>query len=441
MTRKERLLSTITKEMKGLEIGPSINPIVPKREGYCVETIDHTDKQGLVEKYLTDLQSQGKIDQIEEVDYVWKGGSYLELTQKPSYYDYIIACHVIEHTVDMIGFLLDCEQMLKENGQLILAVPDKRFSFDLYKPVTTTGQLLDAYERNASFHSYGSVVDHFFHAVNGGIRISPQENKVTDCWGNYNVREDTLVYPKHTIEDVKPVFEMAKKQEKYVDIHRFVFTPSSFALIMHELSLLSVVSFEVDSISSAIGYEFIVKLRKICGEKKALPDANEEMMKRFSLMKKIRQEEAQSEFFFQEVKTHKCITNSLAMQYVLDECKLCEHELFVRGWAFLEGKDCDLQKVYLSVTDKKGNRHFYPLVKTLRPDVTMQTGDTRYELSGFIGFITLHNTQDFYLEKDDLDLFISFDENAFIGNEALSRYHRLLEPRPKKMARKLLKKT
>ena len=37
----------------GLEIGPSFNPVVPKASGARVETLDHTDQSGLIEKYRT----------------------------------------------------------------------------------------------------------------------------------------------------------------------------------------------------------------------------------------------------------------------------------------------------------------------------------------------------------------------------------------------------
>lgn len=440
MTRKERLLSGITKEMKGLEIGPSINPIVPKREGYQVETIDHTDKQGLIDKYLTDEQSKDKIDQIEEVDYVWNGGSYLELTNRPGYYDYVIACHVIEHTVDMIGFLQDCQAMLKDKGRLILAVPDKRFEFDLYKPVTTTGQLIDVHQLGRPFHSYGSVVDHFFHAVNGGIRLTPDKNQVTDSWGNYNVRDDELVFPKHNIKSLKPVFEMAKKQEEYVDIHRFVYTPASFELLIHELALLDIVHFKVESISKAIGYEFIVKLVKDDSASSGEIDENEELKKRFELLRRIKEEETFSEYSFEEILMEKHPIHDLTMHHAIDECRYEKGQLFVRGWVFKEGFDADDQVVYLSVIDRqKGKRHFYPLVKTLRPDVTDRMSDSRYELSGFIGFIPMTHMDEYYLDNENLEIMLMQDDKL-IYNAAQSNYSRLTEPKMKKIARKILKK-
>lgn len=84
---------------KGLEIGPSFNPVCPKRCGYDVEILDHTDQEGLRQKYQEHTNVASSFDRIEEVDYVWNGEDYRELTGKENYYDYIIASHVIEHTM------------------------------------------------------------------------------------------------------------------------------------------------------------------------------------------------------------------------------------------------------------------------------------------------------------------------------------------------------
>lgn len=34
-----------------LEIGPSYNPILPKKAGFAVKSVDHANQQDLIEKY------------------------------------------------------------------------------------------------------------------------------------------------------------------------------------------------------------------------------------------------------------------------------------------------------------------------------------------------------------------------------------------------------
>jgi len=125
--KKEKILLHINRAGKGLEIGPSINPIAPKNEGFDVEIIDYLTKSELVEKYSVHQNLEaGDIEKIDEVDYVWQGQSYVELTGKRKYYDWIIASHVVEHTTDLVHFINDCDALLKDEGVLALVVPDKR---------------------------------------------------------------------------------------------------------------------------------------------------------------------------------------------------------------------------------------------------------------------------------------------------------------------------
>ena len=54
----------------GLEIGPSINPIAPKRLGFNVQIVDHLPTDKIRDKY----KNHGvDIKSIEDVDFVWNG--------------------------------------------------------------------------------------------------------------------------------------------------------------------------------------------------------------------------------------------------------------------------------------------------------------------------------------------------------------------------------
>src|SRR6266850_1470518 len=142
MDRKDKALLHIDKNGHGIEIGPSHNPLAPKKEGYNVHIIDHLSREQLIAKYN---DHQVNLENIEEVDFVWGGETYLELTGRPKYYDWIIASHVIEHAPDFIGFLIDCDEILKHDGVISLIVPDKRYCFDHYRPVTGISKIIDSH--------------------------------------------------------------------------------------------------------------------------------------------------------------------------------------------------------------------------------------------------------------------------------------------------------
>lgn len=61
--------------------------------------------------------------------------------------DFLIACHVIEHTRNPIGSIAAAHRKLKPGGQLLLVIPDKEQTFDRDRPVTTLDHLLEDFHR------------------------------------------------------------------------------------------------------------------------------------------------------------------------------------------------------------------------------------------------------------------------------------------------------
>lgn len=138
MDRKQIIKRNLKLDGLELEIGPWCSPICPKSEGYQIQILDCASKEELqyqLQQLNSHSQSLYEEKNIEEVDYVWSGEKYAGLTGKQNYYDYIIASHVIEHTVDLISFFNDCSDIIKTNGILSLAIPDKRYEFDFLENV------------------------------------------------------------------------------------------------------------------------------------------------------------------------------------------------------------------------------------------------------------------------------------------------------------------
>lgn len=247
----KRMLTNITKEQYGLEIGPSLRPCAPKSKGYHVETVDHLSKQELIEKY-----SAMGLDtaQIEEVDYVWDGGSYSELTGKKDSYDYIIASHLIEHIPDIVSFLNDCSHMLKMDGILVLAVPDKRYSLDHFRMVTTTGKAINDYLAKETCGSMGALTDYWNHVVSRKGRTSWSKLRGIVTGRSYHFIHDEAYNLKGYQESVgNPCFR---------DFHQYVFTPASFELLIYELWEYRLIHLKIDSLRRFGGGEFIVEMKK-----------------------------------------------------------------------------------------------------------------------------------------------------------------------------------
>lgn len=142
MDRRHYLLALIDPAtQRGLEIGALCKPVVPPAAGR-IEYVDHLPTEALREKYAADPNVD--IDQIVPVNYVW-GASTLPEAVGDQRFDYVIASHVIEHVPDPIGWFKEIAAVLKPGGVLSLAIPDKRWTFDCRREVTSASALIESY--------------------------------------------------------------------------------------------------------------------------------------------------------------------------------------------------------------------------------------------------------------------------------------------------------
>jgi predicted SAM-dependent methyltransferase len=245
MNRKKKILRHIDKNGFGIEIGPSHNPLASKNDGYKVHIIDHMSREQLIAKY----RDHGvNLDKIEEVDYVWQGESYSELTGKTKYYDWIIASHLIEHTPDLIGFLNECDTILKNDGAISLIVPDKRYCFDHYRPITGISKIIDSHFQKSTNHTTGTVAEYFLNVVSksGGI-----------AWNSCTTGEYNFV---HSLENALQGMESVVNENAYLDVHAWCFVPHSFRLIIHDLFCLGLISLKEVDFHPTDGCEFYITL-------------------------------------------------------------------------------------------------------------------------------------------------------------------------------------
>lgn len=65
MGRSETLRSMFETSGKGLEIGPSRDPLMPKKAGFDVEILDYLDAEGLRRKYAAASVDLSAIEKVE----------------------------------------------------------------------------------------------------------------------------------------------------------------------------------------------------------------------------------------------------------------------------------------------------------------------------------------------------------------------------------------
>lgn len=243
-------IRTAVSSRRCLEIGPSFGPTLPKAYGIDVVVVDHLSTDDLRAKYAAmGVDTSG----IETVDYVWQGGKLSELV--PGRFDAVMASHVIEHMTDLVGFLLDCERLLEPDGRLILIVPDKRYCFDYFQPITDTAKIIGDHLRGAQRHSFEA-----FYRNSMNVLVDYQGTQ-TIHWAP-TAHISGLKFMEGDPESAFGKSRANATAAEYVDSHEYYFTPSTFMAIFFELSYLGLTNFAFETLTRSRRCEFLAILRK-----------------------------------------------------------------------------------------------------------------------------------------------------------------------------------
>jgi hypothetical protein len=261
-TRLNVFSSYIDKDEFGMEIGPSYRPTFSKREGWNSLVLDHLNQVDLVEKYRNYGVEEKMLNQIEEVDFVWNGEPYSEVLRNfESKLKWVTAAHVIEHSNDLITFFTEISEVLDDGGFLFLAVPDKKATFDFYRPNTTIGDIV-ACHLNPNLYDVKAHLDEEYFKCKLDEAIAWNRETSIRAINASNFPKPTFPV-RNTIELVMSYLSSGDAQGgEYRDAHRWVFTPQSLCDVIRFLDNAGIVSFRIVEVSTPSYYEFLVVLQK-----------------------------------------------------------------------------------------------------------------------------------------------------------------------------------
>ena len=126
---------------RGIEIGPFEHPATLPDQctvEYC-DVISTEEAKDLFPE--VDHQNLVEIDHIIDLDQ--NGLSKFENEK----FDFVIINHVIEHLFNPVLAVLECIRVLRPRGHLVIAVPDKKYTFDQERPLTTYQSIQDRIKR------------------------------------------------------------------------------------------------------------------------------------------------------------------------------------------------------------------------------------------------------------------------------------------------------
>jgi SAM-dependent methyltransferase len=251
MNRREKLLHQLpVADLLGVEIGPLCRPVVRRTDGRVYYS-DYLSTAELHAKYRDDPLVD--VGTMVDVDIVTAQGQSLadayRFSERP---DYVLASHLIEHVPDLIGWLASLRRLLKANGQVRLAVPDRRFTFDLLRSETRLCDVALAHLMQTQVPLPHVVIDHTFNMA---------KVDALDAWQG-KINPDRL----EKYHDPATVLHFARDalhNQGYHDVHCWTFTPHSFAVLFEQMAELDLLQFACDGcFETAFGeIEFFVTLR------------------------------------------------------------------------------------------------------------------------------------------------------------------------------------
>jgi predicted SAM-dependent methyltransferase len=144
---------------KGIEVGALHAPLeVP--DTVKVYYVDRMSVSELRKQY-PELNGTNLI----EADIVDNGETLSSIPD--NFWDFVIANHMIEHCQNPIGALENFLRVVKPGGIIYMGVPDKRYIFDVDRPMTSLDHLIRDYKEGpewskvSHYHEYVRLVEKF----------------------------------------------------------------------------------------------------------------------------------------------------------------------------------------------------------------------------------------------------------------------------------------
>jgi SAM-dependent methyltransferase len=201
---------------KVLELGAFGNPVFLREMGDDVKYLDWFSKQELLDMH--GAKAQQHFDRMVDIDYVVKEHHFAPHINER--FDVISASHVIEHIADLISWLNQLDELLVDGGRICLAVPDRRYTFDYFRPETEVTAIVRAHEEKLTRPSKWQIAENFYYY---------QKVDINALWAG----EQPVFMPRF---DLATALRKAEESSHvYTDSHCWVFTPSSLERVIADL--------------------------------------------------------------------------------------------------------------------------------------------------------------------------------------------------------------
>jgi len=198
MTHEEKVARWIGPGKTGVEIGAFKSPVpgLAPRPFYVDRFRDYAGERCLADYY----------------------GDATELPFRDNSLDYVATSHVLEHVANPVLALREWYRVLRPGGIIYLLVPDRRYTWDHARPLTTVEHMLGDYERGTT-QVDGTHIDDFVDGVD---------------WSTYSPATAAADVPAKKAE-LKKIYHAAIDGHSEINIHFHVFEPSNLLALLDTL--------------------------------------------------------------------------------------------------------------------------------------------------------------------------------------------------------------
>ena len=167
---------------KGVEFGALHNPLQIDRQKALVLYADKYSKSDLILNFP-------ELEKIREL--IVETDIFLDLDRDnlqvliEHNFDFYIANHVIEHLINPLKFLARLNRVMKPGSYLYLAVPDKEYTFDRHRELTTWEHLYREYLQNTTRLSKEHLEDFIINITKDHINDSARQKEMYDDYANW----------------------------------------------------------------------------------------------------------------------------------------------------------------------------------------------------------------------------------------------------------------
>ncbi|MBA3351628.1 MAG: methyltransferase domain-containing protein [Blastocatellia bacterium] len=163
------------------------------------------------------------------VDHVVKRADFS--TELAPGFDFIVAHHVIEHVPDLIFWFQQVERLLAPSGIMFLSIPDRRYTFDFFRPVSLATQMIRAHAEHLERPDVWQLTEAFYYHMK------------VDLAAIWLGTPPAKFVPRFSLAKAHEMAE--QKSATYTDAHCWVFTSQSFAQCVEDLRSAELLPFSI----------------------------------------------------------------------------------------------------------------------------------------------------------------------------------------------------